>query len=75
MVSSGLDSMLPRQGAWVQFLVGKLRSHMLGSSAKRLKTENNKKDKGLPWCPVDRTPPANTGDMGSIPGLGRFHMP
>ena len=24
---------------------------------------------------VDRSPPANTGDMGLIPGPGRFHMP
>ena len=23
---------------------------------------------------VDRNPPANAGDRGSIPGLGRFHM-
>ena len=24
--------------------------------------------------PVVEDPPANAGDMGSIPGLGRFHM-
>ena len=24
---------------------------------------------------MDRNPPANAGDMGSIPGPGRFHMP
>ena len=24
---------------------------------------------------MDRNPPANAGDVGSIPGLGRFHMP
>ena len=24
---------------------------------------------------VARNPPASAGDMGSIPGLGRFHMP
>ena len=24
---------------------------------------------------MDRNPPANEGDMGSIPGAGRFHMP
>ena len=23
---------------------------------------------------MDKNPPANAGDMGSIPGLGRFHM-
>ena len=26
---------------------------------------------GLPWCPVVKNPPANAGDAGSIPGLGR----
>ena len=24
---------------------------------------------------VDKNPPANAGDMGLIPGPGRFHMP
>ena len=24
---------------------------------------------------MDRNPPANAGDMGSIPALGKFHMP
>ena len=24
---------------------------------------------------VDKNPPANAGDMGLIPGLGRFHKP
>ena len=27
-----------------------------------------------PGGSVDGSPPANAGDMGSIPGLGRFHM-
>ena len=25
---------------------------------------------GLPWCPVVKNPPSNTGNVGSIPGLG-----
>ena len=29
----------------------------------------------FPGGTVDRNPPANAGDMGSIPGPGRFHMP
>ena len=29
----------------------------------------------LPGCTVNKNPPANAGDMGSIPGPGRFHMP
>ena len=28
-----------------------------------------------PGGPVVKTPPANAGDTGSVPGLGRFHMP
>ena len=28
----------------------------------------------FPGGAVDRNPPANAGDMGSIPGLGRLHM-
>ena len=35
----------------------------------------NRKDGDFPGSPVIRNPPANTGDTGSIPGLGRFHMP
>ena len=29
---------------------------------------------GFPGCLVVRSTPANTGDMGSIPGQGRLHM-
>ena len=29
----------------------------------------------FPEGTVDRNPPANEGDRGSIPGLGRSHMP
>ena len=31
--------------------------------------------KDFPGGSVVKNPPANTGDMGSIPGLGRSHMP
>ena len=30
---------------------------------------------GFPGGSVVKNPPANAGDMDSIPGLGRFHMP
>ena len=30
---------------------------------------------GFPGGAVDKNPPANAGDAGSIPGLGRSHMP
>ena len=33
-----------------------------------------KKIQGFPGGPVVKNPPANAGDMGSIPGPGRFHM-
>ena len=29
----------------------------------------------FPGGAVDKNPPASAGDMGSIPGAGRFHMP
>ena len=28
----------------------------------------------FPGCRVDENLPANEGDMGSVPGLGKFHM-
>ena len=31
--------------------------------------------KGFPGDSVVKNPPANAGDMGLIPGLGRSHMP
>ena len=31
--------------------------------------------KGFPGGAVDKNPPANAGDTGSIPGPGRSHMP
>ena len=33
------------------------------------------KTQDLPGGIVDKNPPASAGDLGSIPGLGRFHMP
>ena len=29
----------------------------------------------FPGSAVNENPPTNAGDMGSIPGLGKFHMP
>ena len=39
------------------------------------KNINIKKKEDFPGGPVDKNPPANSGDMGSIPGPGGFHMP
>ena len=36
---------------------------------------NIKEFRTSPSGPVVKNPPANAGDMGSIPGPGRFHMP
>ena len=33
------------------------------------------RDEGFPGGAVVENPPANAGDMGSSPGLGRSHMP
>ena len=35
----------------------------------------NRIGKGFPGGTVGENPPANVWDTGSIPGLGRFHMP
>ena len=35
----------------------------------------NNKFKGFPGGAVVKNPPANAGDTGSSPGLGRSHMP
>jgi len=35
---------------------------------------NSQGVKDLPGDAVDKNPPANAGDTGLIPGLGRFHM-
>ena len=39
-----------------------------------LKQENKNKSRGFPGGAVVKNPPANAGDMGSSPGLGRSHM-
>ena len=33
-----------------------------------------KENQDFPGDPEDKNPPASVGDMGSIPGLGSFHM-
>ena len=40
---------------------------------RKVNTSQNQGD--FPGSIVDNNSPANAGDMGSIPGLGRFHMP
>ena len=34
-----------------------------------------KQSQDFPGGAADNNPPARVGDMGSIPGLGRVHMP
>ena len=43
------------------------------ASAKNTKYKNGSKD--FPGGTLDKNPPANAGDTGLIPGLGRSHMP
>ena len=51
-----------------QLLKGVLMPHAGGKGAKV-------RGQSFPGGPVLRNPPANAGDMGSIPGMARFHMP
>ena len=39
------------------------------------KWQVKKKNQDFSGGAVDKNFPANAGDSGSIPGLGRFHMP
>jgi len=45
---------------------------MASSLAQRTEQEQTQGD--LSGGPVVKNLPANAGDMGSMPGLGRFHM-
>ena len=38
-------------------------------------TSISRSEEDFPGGPVVKNPPANAGDMGSIPGLGRCHIP
>ena len=38
-------------------------------------TDIKNSTEGFPGGPVVKNPPANAGNMGSIPGSGRSHMP
>ena len=42
---------------------------------KKLKKKRISPLSDFPGGTVVKNPPANAGDMGLIPGLGRFHMP
>ena len=39
------------------------------------KREKERQEGDFPGCPVVKNPPANAGDTGWIPGMGRFHVP
>ena len=53
------------RGAWRATVHGVTKSH---TQLKRLSTT-------MPGSPIYKNLPANPGDMGSIPGPGRFHVP
>ena len=44
------------------------------NSFQRMFSKLRKMTIGLPWWLRGKNPPANVGDMGSIPGLGKFHV-
>ena len=52
ILSLSLDSVLPRQGLWVQPLVGELRSHVLHREAKtnKQKKKTNKQKTKLAYA-------------------------
>ena len=52
-----------------QIWLGKIRIILLQ------KTLLKNKSWGFPGAAVVKNPPANAGDTGSSPGLGRSHMP
>jgi len=50
-----------------------LKRQLAEEEVKEEKLEMEKQD--FHGFPEVRNPPANAGDKGSIPGLGRFHIP
>ena len=55
--STGEDSALPMQGAWVRSLAGEIRSHMPCGTAKKIKKQNKTTmDQDLTGGPVVKTP-------------------
>ena len=82
--------MVPLQRPWVRSLVGELTSRMPHSVAKKKRKKIQgfnwatllvtncafkKLGEGFPGGAVVENLPANAGDTGSSPGLGRSHMP
>ena len=75
-IQLGLDSFTAEGWAWVQSLVGELRSRKLCGAAKNLKI---KQDLVVPLCLYwdfpsgldGKVSACNAGDPGSIPGSGR----
>ena len=49
--------------------------HILKMLKKKKKSWTKQTPRGFPSGEVVESPPANAGDTGSSPGLGRFHMP
>ena len=50
-------------------------THAVHLGHRILKYKLKKKKMEFLGCTVDKNPPANAGDTGLIPGLGKFHMP
>ena len=63
------------QGAWDQFLVREPDPTCLAAKKKKKKPKDKLEEGGLPGSSVVKHPPANASNMGSIPDLGRSHIP
>ena len=50
-------------------------STLIAQRKKKTNTYFKKQFRDFPGGTVVKNPPANAGDMGSIPGPGRSHMP
>ena len=71
---AGSDGNLERQALCLGPLVSWDCFPIQKGKPRQLRCGQKYHDPGLPCGAVVRSPPANAGDMGSRPGLGRSHM-
>ena len=60
---------------FVQILNVEYRRNNRGKIKKKRECIKNTRNRDFPGGTGVKNPPANAGDMGSIPALGRSHMP
>ena len=59
-------------GNWIPHAATKTQHSQISKYIFLKKRKKERRD--IPGGTVDKNPPASAGDMGSMPGLGRFHM-